>query len=261
MSPADAESGGFAPLDEGSAAEAPPRLFVQAIRTLAAPPWDQAAAARLEARLNAPLPLDQVTFVVRRLGPWKFGAAGDYAAVYARHEDVRQGLVSTAHLDGRAIPVVFPAPGRLQKQARVMGLSIAVSAVGVFLTIATVASVLSARAEATARLEALEQAVARRTRDAGRVEAANARLQAIEAAGLGGRRAMVAVADLDWAAAARTPNARIESLIKADDILAAEVRGQEAPFEGIDRKITRYDRPIRRGVWLWTIGEGAGEAR
>jgi len=201
-----------------------------------------------------------VKFVLRRLTPWKPGAAGDYAAIYARHDEVREGLVSTAFLDGKPIAVVFPAPGRLRNQTRVLGTAVALSGLGVFLAILTIASVLTARAEATARLELLEQTVARRAREAARLEAANARLQAIEAIGLSERRAMVAVADLDWAAAARTPTARIESLIKADDILAAEVRGQEAPFEGLDRKVSRYEKPIRRGVWLWTIEDLSGGA-
>ena len=239
-----------------------PRLFVRAITTLPSTPWDQVSAARLEARLNAPLPLDQVTFVVRRLTSWRPGSASEYAAVYARHEDVAGGLVTTAYLDGRPISVVFPAPGRKLRQARRLGVGVAVGAVAVIMVIATIASVVSARADATARLEALELSVARRMREAASVEAANARLQAIEAAGLDDRRASAAVADLDWAASARAPNARIESLIKADGVLAAEARGEDAPFQAIDRKIERYERPIRRGVWLWTIGDApAGESR
>lgn len=234
-----------------------PRLFVRAITIRPAPPWDQARAARLEATLNAPVPLTQVALQLRRLEPWRPGAPGRYGAVYARHEDVRDGLTTTASLDGITFPVRFASPGRQREQARQLAIVGTLTAVGVFLLVTTAASVIATRIQATSRLEALELATAQRATRARSVSLRQAQAQALLEAGLDDRRASRVLEDLAWAARNRTANAGVEGFVWEGSLFAVEARGEEAPFSAIDRKVERASRPVRPGVWLLGVSDGA----
>jgi hypothetical protein len=236
-----------------------PTLLVRAISTRPALPWDQAAAARLDARMNAPLPLEQVTFVLRRLERWKLNTQGRYAAVYARHDEVRSGLVATVYLDGKSLEVRFPSPERLKRNTRLLVVIVVSSTIVTFLAVATVASILSVRHEAATRLATLEAAVATRLHQAREADAAAAKVQALESADLEGRRASAVLADLNWTAAAKTPEARIEGFFRQGELLAVEVRGDENPFVNVDRPVQRSKRSIRRGVWLWGVSDSKAQ--
>lgn len=228
-------------------------MFVRAIVTRAAAPWDQARAAALEARMNAPLPLDVTAYVLKRLEPWKPGAQGRYVAVYARRTDVRDGLVATARLDGRAIPVRFLSVERQRQQLKVFAAAAGGAAILVFLLVVCGASVFTTRAQANLRLEQLEQSTQRRLAAAKRQRAVAAQVEAVEAAGLDELRVGAVLADLDWAAGAVAPGASIEAFYREGPLLAVEVRGDQTPFAVTDRMVQRSEKPVRRGVWLWGV--------
>lgn len=228
-------------------------LFVKPVTTRPALPWDQARAAVLEARLNSPLPIEELAWQLRRLDPWKPGAPGRYAAIYARRDDVRDGLTAIADLDGRAIPVQFPTPGKRQEQARRLAVTGVVASIAVFLLVGTSISVFAVRARASAELESLELATARRLEQVRVQKSLQAQSQAIARAGLTDRRASRVLGDLTWASHNKTADADIEGFVWEGDLFAVEVRSDASPFAAADRKIERSNSPVRPGVWLWGV--------
>ncbi len=240
--------------------QAPP-LFVRAISTRPAAPWDQNRAARLEAELNAPLPLDVTALVVKRLERWSPGAPGRYAAVYARRSDVADGLTTVAQLDGRPIPVRFLSPERQAAQLKTFAVAVAGATIMTFLLVLTIASVIAVRSEAEARLEALEQTVQRRLVEARRREALAEQSRALTAAGVENLRASAVLADLDWAARAKSADVSLEGVYREGALMAVEVRGDQVPFAGGDRAVQRSEKPVRSGVWLWGVTDAAEASR
>ncbi|MDO8297670.1 MAG: hypothetical protein Q7T19_14665 [Caulobacter sp.] len=244
---------------------APPEaaLFVRPIPTRAAMPWDQARAAALEARLNAPLPIGELAWQIRRLQPWRPGAPGRYVAIYARREDVRDGLTAAADVDGRAVPVQFPSPGKRREQVRRLAVVGTGAGLAAFLLVSSVISVLAVRVRAAAQLDALEQATAGRLEQTRAQKALQAQEQAITAAGLTGRRASRVLNDLAWAARSKAPDAGVEGFLWEGTLFAVEVRGEANPFPAADRRVERSASPVRPGVWLWGVTDddaGAKEA-
>ncbi|ATQ43428.1 hypothetical protein [Caulobacter mirabilis] len=207
----------------------------------------------MEARLNAPLPLDVMTFLLKRLEPWRPGTPGRYAAIYARRADVEGGASATAYLDGRPIPVRFLSAERQREQLKLLGAVAGGTTILVFLLVISTASVLSTRSEATLRLEQLEQTTQRRLVEVRRREALAAQVQALEAADLEPLRASAVLSDLDWAAGALAPEVSLEAVYREGALLAVEVRGDQTPFAAADRTVQRSDAQVRRGVWLWGV--------
>lgn len=246
----------FGELDEAEP-EAPAApdaaLFVKPITTRPALPWDQARAAALEARLNSPLPIAELAWQLRRLEPWRPGAPGRYAAIYARRDDVREGLTATADLDGRAIQVQFPTPGKRREQARRLAVVGTLAGIAAFLLVSTIISVFAVRARVGAELEALELATVRRLEQVRVQKSLQAQSQAIAEAGLTQRRASRVLGDLAWASRNRAADADIEGFVWEGDLFAVEVRGDASPFTAADRKIERSNSPVRPGVWLWGV--------
>jgi hypothetical protein len=247
--------------DVDPAADTP--MFVRLVTTRAALPWVQGQAAHLEARLNAPLPLTEATFLLKRLEAWRPGAPGRYAAVYVRHEDVRDGLTATAHLDGQPIAVRFLSPGLRRRQARQLALFGTGAALAAFLLVSTAISLVVVRGAASADLALAEQTAARQLTQTRRQATLQAQARAIERAGLADRRAVRLLDDLAWTVRGRTPGAAIERFVWEGSLFAIEVRGDESPFAATDRPVQRSTAPVRPGVWLWGVtsddqpGEGA----
>lgn len=231
-------------------------LFVRPVPTRAAMPWDQARAAALEARLNAPLPISELAWQIKRLQPWRPGAPGRYVAIYARREDVRDGLTAVADVDGRSIPVQFPSPGKRREQVRRLAVVGTGAGLAAFLLVSSVISVLAVRARATAQLESLEQTTARRLEQTRVQKALQAQAQAVAAAGLTGRRASGVLSDLAWAVRNKTPDAGIEGFLWEGSLFAVEVRGETSPFQAADRRVERSASSVRPGVWLWGVTDG-----
>jgi hypothetical protein len=69
------------------------------------------------------------------------------------------------------------------------------------------------------------------------------------------------VKSLAWASTAKAPQARIEGLHWDHGFMAAEVRGDEAPFQRLDRPVQKSARPARPGVWLWGVAPSEETAR
>ena len=78
------------------------------VRTLTTPPalpWDQSKIAQLEAIQSSPA--RGLLVRIRRLSPWRPGAGGAFAAVYARPEDIGDGFKTRQRVGGRSIVVRF----------------------------------------------------------------------------------------------------------------------------------------------------------
>lgn len=236
-----------------------PQVFVRAITAVAAMPWDQVRAVRLEATLNAPMPLTEVAFVIRRLTPWRPKSPSRFAVVYARHADIGDGLTVTADLDGQAVPVHFPSPARQRARVRLLLATIGVAALATFLLISVTAAIWMTRSEASQRLELLEQQADRRLHEARTTARNTAQAEALDALGLREHRASAVLDELAWTAKARKGDARIEAFHWENGVLAVEARGEETPFAATDRPVRRSERPVRAGVWLWGVDPGAAQ--
>lgn len=240
--------------EDGGPAERPaPAAFVRGITAAPVAPWDQTRAANLEARLNAPLPLEEVAYVLRRLEPWRPGTPGRFAAVYVRRRDIGDGLTVQPELNGKPVTAQFVSPIHQRAQVRRLGLVAGAAALGGFLLITVAVSLWTARVQSTERLASLEQLVADRTREANQRARAAAQVRALDALGMRGRQAAVVLDDLAWAGQARNPAASVEAFHWEGGFMAVEVRGDAPPFAVADRQAHRSRAPLRRGVWLWGV--------
>lgn len=253
------ESGPGRESDPDQTPSAPP-VFVRGLTAGPAMPWDQARAAHLEARLNAPLPLADVVYLVQRLEPWRPGAQGRFGAVYVRRRDVGEGLTVQPQLNGKTIKAQFASAAGQKRRFRQLGLAMGGSAIGAFLLITLTASIWTSRVETAERLESLEQQVQARIRQTNSQAQAAAQVRALDDQGLRNRQAANVLADLSWAAQARDPATTIEAFHWQGGLLAVEVRGDTAPFLTTDRSVRRAVRPLRRGVWLWGVENPAPAA-
>jgi hypothetical protein len=235
-------------------ASATPHVFVRALSTPPGPPWEQARAARLDARHGAPLPLPELMHQVRRLDRWAPGQPGRYAAFYIRAREFREPFEASVDVDGRPVRVKFGASGpdlrRFQGMgAAVLAIALCGAILGTGITLA-----LGARREAEARLAAAEQFAAARLKlaQAHRDRSNQARdLRAL----VGHARPLAEVlGDLTWVATSKTPEARLTGVHWERGLLAVEARGEQPPFLAVDRPIERSPKPLRAGVWLWAVG-------
>jgi hypothetical protein len=257
--------------EAGGPAPGPPKLFTRLITTRPGPPWDQARQAELEARLGAPARLSEVAYRLQRLDPWRPGKPVRYAAVYARAEEARQGLVAAASVGDREITVRFTPPAERARQARTAALLALAAAAAVVVVAALAGTVAARRADLAAALDEVQTRSAAKLREAARLTGSKREAVLLGDARLQGRRLQDVVADLDWAARAKAPDAHIEAFHWDHGFLAVEADGQAPPFATTDHPLQRSRTPIRPGVWLWGVssldpwsgssGERRGEPR
>lgn len=242
------------------AAAAPPQVFVRALTTPPGLPWEQARAARLDARLGAPLPIAELLHQVRRLDRWGFGQPGRYGAFYVRAREYRQPFEATAQVDGQAVKVRFGTPARDSRRLRAVGAALILLVLSGAILGAGTMLALRARSAATAQLEADELLARNRLKMAEVLR--DRSLQARDLRTLVGPSRPLAdvVGDLSWIATSKTPEARIVGVHWERGLLAVEARGEQPPFLAVDRPIERAARPIRPGVWLWAVGRTQGTA-
>lgn len=230
------------------------RVFVRVIAAQPGAPWDQSRQAALEARLGAPVRLTEVVYRLRRIDRWRRGEPARFAAVYARTEDARRGLVATPTVDGRQLTIDFSPPARQARRLRAPAL--AAGAIGVAIVlVAGLAHEVGVRRTAFAdQLEAVEGVAAVQGRQAGDVLSAKREARALEAEGVRGRRIADVLTDVAWVARAKAPLARIEAVHWDHGFLAVEAGGEGPPFRSSERTLEKARKPVRSGVWLWGVG-------
>lgn len=232
----------------------PPQVFVRALVTPPGPPWEQARAARLDARHGAPLAIAELVHQVRRLERWAPGRPGRYGAFYVRAREFREPFEARVEVDGQTVAVRFGAPARDFGQLRGAGAAVLAVVLSGAILGAGVTLALSARGAASVRLEAAEQLGQRKLKmaEAARTRATQARdLRALVGHG---RPLGEVIGDLTWVATSKTPEARLVGVHWERGLLAVEARGEQPPFLAVDRPIERSEKPLRPGVWLWAIG-------
>lgn len=250
-------------VDETEAGDRPneePKVFVRQFSTPSAAPWDQNRAASMEARLGAPLPLTELVYQLQRLDGWRPGQPARFAAFYARTAAVGDLLEATVDVDGRPRLVRFVSSRRQANAAR-RGLLVAIS-VGVMavVTVGSITMALSTRANLSDRVGALQPQLVSRLKMGRVLERHRREAQALESAGVKGRALSDYMDDLAWASAAKSPDARISVVHWDHGLLAVEARGDAAPFVAGSRQVTRVDKPIRPGLWLWGVSPASREA-
>jgi hypothetical protein len=235
-----------------------PKPFVKMITTPAGLPWDQIRAARLEARVGAPLPLAQLAYQLRRLEGWNAGRPGRFVAAYIRSGEVKDTLRTTADVDGRPLAFTFYSPREQQRRIRSLLLTGTATGLATALLLIGIGSAVRSRLQAEAALANLEQVVNVRGREVEALDARKREARALDEAGASGRALTDFLNDLAWASNAKAPDARIQALHWDRGYLAVEARGEAPPFAGTDRHVERSAKPIKRGVWLWGVApEGA----
>ena len=232
-----------------------PQVLLRALTTPATLPWNQARLAQMEARLQAPLPPNVVVWKLRRLDPWRPGAAGRFLAAYVRQPDVGNGLSVTQTFEGRRHAFEFHPPGQRQAEIRRFGLA-AVAAGAATLTLAVaVMSAVQTRLAAESQLAALELVLDRWQRQAASQADLSRHDRVLVEAGLENQRAARTLADLAWVAQNRSEGVSIEGALWEPGITAVEIRGDLAPFESAERMVRRSTRPVRPGVSLWGVSD------
>lgn len=240
---------------------ADPTVFVRTFTTPPGLPWDQARVALLEARSGAPLPLGEVIYQLRRLDPWFMGRAARYAAFYVRAQE-GSDLQSTVEVNGRPMRVRFLSTAARNHRARSLAVLAGVTGGLALVVSAAVTTALTTRAETAGRLDAVAQIAVAKTRAAKSLERQRLMGQALDEAGVRNLSLNAALADLAWAAGARTPGARLDALHWDHGHMAVEARGDEPPFISGERTVIRADKPLRPRVWLWGVepAHSAGSA-
>jgi hypothetical protein len=240
----DGEVAGSALHAEPSSAGQPPRVFARAVQAPAGWPWEQGRGARLAARHEAPLPIDQVHLRLKRLTPWRLGEAALFAACYVRTSEIQERFEAEVEVEGRRAQVVFEPPEALARRARRSLLAGVGAAAVAALLFVSIAGALLARAQGEEQLAAMEHDAAVKLQ---RAEAAQLvrRQSAALAAAAPGDRVAIPLADLAWAMAARGPDARIEAWRWDHGVSRVEARGDASPFVDPRRTVTRE----RAGMW------------
>jgi hypothetical protein len=239
--------------DEGAPPAEAPKVFVRVIPTPPGMPWDQTRAAALEARQGAPLPLIEVAYQVRRLAPWAPGEPGRHAAFYVRAQEVGEALETIQNVDGRSVTVRFVSFAEQRRQGRRLVRVAVGAAIGAALVLGVVILVGGARDRASDRLDATEQLASVKLHQASSLEKLKRQARVLDAAHVRGHGLDDFLRDLSWAASAKAAQARIEGLHWQDGYTAVEVRGEDSPFERLDRTVEKSPKPARPGVWLWGV--------
>ncbi|HYE47264.1 MAG TPA: hypothetical protein VEA44_15985 [Caulobacter sp.] len=241
-------------LEEPPEADAP-RVFTRLITTPPAFPWDQAKAADLEARLNAPVASPDIVGQLRRLEIWRPGAPGRFVAAYVRAGEIGQGLTTDCSVDGRTVPVTFVSAERRREQLRRLSLLAGAGAAVVVALVGGVAAAIAGRMSGEERLAQAESLAQRQAALAARASDLGAQDRALRAVSGDERRIDALARDLAWASRNRNPAAAVEAFHWRPAYFAVEVRGETAPFKPApDRQIRRAGRQVRTGVWLWGVG-------
>ncbi len=230
-----------------------PKVFVRAIPTPPGLPWDQARAAALEARAGAPLPLSEVIWRLKRLGPWAPGRPGRWAAFYVRSGEVGEELAAEPMVEGRPVPIRFQSFAAQQRRMRRLAVLALSAGAAAALVLGLATAVISARAQAADRLDTLELTTARRLKQAEETERLRAQTRALDAAHVRGQTLDDVLKDLAWVSTAKAATARVEGVHWDRGYTAVEVRGDAAPFDRLDRPVQKSAKPARAGVWLWGV--------
>ena len=231
----------------------PAKVFVKTVITPPGLPWDQARAAALEARIGAPLPLDQVLFRLKRLEPWKLGQAARYAVGYLRKSDAGEAFNADVIVDGKARQIRFRSAAETENQRKQLATIMFAGTLVLAATAGGIGSALIVREKAEARLAAVEQASLGKLRAAKKESRLKAQARILDAAKR--REATVGdmLNDLSWASLHRAQGVRVEAFHWDRRYIAVEVRGQVPPFANSERTLTKAPQPLRRGVWLWGV--------
>jgi hypothetical protein len=243
------------PKDEGEPEpHAPaPQVFVRTFVTPAGMPWDQSRGAALEARLGAPLPINDLHYRLKRLTRWSLGQAGRYAVFYVRRRDLTGPFETTMDIDGHAVRVSFGGRARPTRSMPRVGLLVVAIGVTAAMAVGLAATALSIRATQTQQLDELERQTAMKLRLGRKVQHEATQTHALRANQGRSGQASDVLADLAWIAHARTADARILSVHWDHGLIAIEARGTEAPVEASGRQILRAPKPGRTGTWLWGV--------
>ena len=229
------------------------KVFVRLITARPGPPWDQARQAGLEARLGAPAPLSEVVYRLRRLDSWRPGGSARFAAVYARLQDARQGLVATPTIDGKRIPVSFMPAAEAARRLRKLAIVALASGAIAALAVTALGSAMARRSQDEAALRGAERLATSRQRQAQELRRLKRQSLVLDQMGLRKMALGDVLSDLAWASSARSPDAHIQALHWDHGYLAVEVEGEAAPFLGGDRPDGRPGLFRRPGVWLWGV--------
>ncbi|MFZ3004789.1 MAG: hypothetical protein WA047_01350 [Phenylobacterium sp.] len=243
-------------------ASAAPQVLLRVITTPPGMPWEQTRAAQLEVRHGAPLPIADLMHKMMRMRRWSPGQPGRFAVFYIRAREFREPFETVVDVEGTPTKVAFGAGAEQMRRARITGLAVLLLVVSGLIIGAGAAMALNARAQASARLETAELTVANRLKAAKAIDRRRREGRLLRTAVGAARPVDEVLADLAWASASKSPAARIDVVHWDHGLLAVEVRGEEAPFEALDRIQERSSRPIRRGVWLWGVKpslQGAGQ--
>ena len=242
--------------DNGDELQPPeaPRVFVRVINCHPGMPWSQSQQAELEARLGAPGKLDDITYRVRRLDPWRPGGAAKFAAVYARAEDARRGFVASRAVEGRPLTVDFTSP--LARAVRLRGAAVMAAVMAAVLAIgfAVIQQASTRRSDLTQTLQSVEQLAASRARQAATADQGRRDSSQLDSENMRKRRLTDVLADMDWAARSKAPAARLQALHWDHGFMAVEAGGDAPPFATQDRPVEKAKTAVRPGVWLWGVG-------
>jgi|GEM_PF-1189860 len=235
------------------AAAAEPQVLVRTFATPAGLPWDQARAARLEARHAAPLPISELHYRLKRLGGWAAGRPGEFAVFYLRRSDLTGAFATTVDVGGEAIRVSFGAKSTPSVHLGELGMLMLSLILSFLILGAVLVSGWSIRQDTTQQLEALEQQTASKLNLGRKLQHDQAQDRALAVSqGTSGQVADV-LDDLAWIAHARTPGARILSVHWDHGLMAIETRGSAAPVASTQRQLIRAAKPGLAGTWLWGV--------
>lgn len=238
---------------EPKAAPPPPQVLPRTISTPPGPPWEQARAARLEARHGAPLPLAEVAWRLRRLEPWAPGRPGRYVAFYVRERELKARFTTVVEVDGRPIEVEFRPAADQRQQAKVATYVVLAALATGLLGAGATAFALHARSQAEARLADAEQTAAVKLRAARGLQRRQDAARRLHAAQGASAPVAGALADLGWASVARSPDSHILAVHWDHGLLAVETRGEASPFPQAEPGVVRPGGQIRPGVYLWGV--------
>jgi hypothetical protein len=246
-------------LDLGSPPDPPasvqPRVFGRLIAVPPGLPWEQRRAAVLEARHGAPIPIAGLAWQVRRLERWALGAPARFAAIYAPLAAVRDRLEAEVNVDGEPVKAVFVAPqtqAALRRRTALVGGGSAVAALIIILAVGTA---LTRRSEVSVSLTEAEALASTKIRAVENEQRRRLATRTLAAAVDRGAPVETMLTDLAWLSAAKAPDARVEAVHWEGGVMALEVRGGDAaPIVSPNgRTLERGAKPLRRGVWLWTL--------
>jgi hypothetical protein len=228
-------------------------VFVRVINTPPGAPWDQSRQAALEARLGAPSRMTDVVCRVRRLESWRPARPARFAAVYARAEDIRDGLRATPTIDGRPILISFMPPAAQARRLRNVSVIAAAATISFALLLLLAITAASRRSQTGELLNQTEAMSSARLTQANRVETRESESRVLDRLNLRHQRLSEVIAEIAWASSARSPSAHVQALHWDHGFLALEADGDSPPIDKLAQPMQRSRAPVRPGVWLWGL--------